>query len=436
VQVKEDATLSTMTRICDNAKAITMVSVLYYHFYFLSRKPGISSTGNTLLWAATMIAGVKKEPSETLFDLTASMWTFFFAFGTIDGIQDGPGRVLDFFSGRTSATFIIVVLYKLTRGLLLLLNYAGYLTDGDSTMPPIAEWFIYLVLYYRAFVRLMQLFRLPKWLQVTIAAAFAGKGFFVSSSQFDVTLPDYMWPLGLMLGWPAGITPCFICSQAEAMLLEEPCFYNTGVSGLCLHGYGSPVQIWDAKYDYFALAHVLAYYWGEAALGWMLSQQQKVLIYLKSKPVRHCSEYRVRVATTICSLFAAYGVYLLIANKECSTSMQFACTSIQWTIVLAVTFLIFLASVALPGHAKRMGASTLGLYICHRYCAFLMFGWLEDIVDLIGTKFGTEHVSTTAIQLLLLMGWPVLLSYTCGPALQSLVITPVTYIRESLNGIC
>jgi len=291
------------------------------------------------------------------------------------------------------------------------------------------------MIYYRAFVRLMQLFRLPKWLQVTIAVALAGKNVFVLSAE-HATLPDYMWPLGLMLGWPAGITPCFICSQAEAMLLEEPCFYNTGVSGLCLQEYSSPITTWAPKYDYFALAHVLAYYWGEAALGWMLSQQQKVLIYLKSKPVRHCSEYRVRVATTICSLFAAYGVYLLIADKDCSTSIEFACASIQWTLVLAVTFLIFLASVALPGHAKRMGATTLGLYICHRYCSFLMFGWLEDIVDLIGTKFGTEHVSTTAIQLLLLMGWPVLLLYTCGPAFHSLVITPVTYIRESLNGIC
>jgi len=284
-------------------------------------------------------------------------------------------------------------------------------------------------------VRLGQLVRLPNWLQVTIAAAFAGKGFFgASASRFGVSLPDYMRPLGLMLSSSAGITPCSICTLTEAM--HPTCFSNTSVSGLCLQEYSSPITTWAPKYDYFALAHVLAYYWGEAALGWMLSQQQKVLIYLKSKPVRHCSEYRVRVATTICSLFAAYGVYLLIANKECSTSMQFACTSIQWTIVLAVTFLIFLASVALPGHAKRMGATTLGLYICHRYCSFLMFGWLEDIVDLIGTKFGTEHVSTTAIQLLLLMGWPVLLLYTCGPAFHSLVITPVTYIRESLNGIC
>jgi len=428
VQVKEDATLSTMTRICDNAKAITMVSVLYYHFYFLTREPDISSAGNTLLFCATMIVGIARGVTETLYFLTASMWVFFFAFGTIDGIQDGPGRVLDFFSGRTYASFLILVLYKLTRGLLLLGNYAGYLADGDATIPPLMEWFIYLMLYYRAFVRLMQLFRLPKWLQVTIAAAIAGRCFFDTTvNRFYFTLPDYMWPLGLMLSWDAGITPCSICSLVEPL---NPNCFETGIPGVCLHSYDGLITYWTEKYDYFALSHVLAYYWGEAALGWMVSQQHKVLIYLKSNPIRHCSEYRLRVATTICSLFAAYGAYLLLNNTACDESRQFFCASVQSTVVMALSFLIFLASVALPGHAKRMGATTLGLYVFHRYCAFLFFGWLEDVVNLIGTKFGNEHVSTTAIQLLLLMGWPVLLSYTCGPTLNWLVITPITYIRE------
>ena len=79
----------------------------------------------------------------------------------MDGVQDGPRRELDFFSSRTFAAVIVILLYKVTRFILVFLEFVSYGIDGHTGIGTRSIWFIYVVLYYRACVRIMQLLRFP-----------------------------------------------------------------------------------------------------------------------------------------------------------------------------------------------------------------------------------------------------------------------------------
>jgi len=435
-ELKKDSNMSDFVAICDNIKAIGIVTVLIYHFYFLSAKPShLSAMGQNLLFAASGadVADHNFDKVITgLYGFTLSMWCFFFAFGTMDGIRDGSGREVVFFSGHTFATVLIMLLYKLTRCFLLLFTYLGYLVDGNAGLVVKSEWFLYVILYYRASVKLMQLLRVPIWLQVTLATILALNGLFFGGGQTAIYgFPEYLWPVYALMSWKTGLIPCpFFYNMAE--VLSPGNNFKTSIPGVCISEFSSTLSLWTPVWDIFGLIHVLSFYWGEAALVWMLAQRQKILVFIKGNCSGYCSEYNVRLATSICSVVATYGLFILIPS-DLSTWTLLQVVSTQWMIVWVGFFFILLAAVSCPVHMKRIGANSLGIYICHRYSLFFMCGFVVDICNIIGERLGLESIASTTIQLLLLMAWPVLLSYVCGPFFQSLVIVPVTYIREKFS---
>lgn len=446
VNMKASRANMEIHQVCDNMKCISLVSVLIVHFYFISREPQLAPWVEKILEAATETAGVGP-----LFDMqlhlckncvwadpmAATMWTFFFAFGTMDGIQDGPSRKLEFFSSRTFATVIVIVVYKLTRSLILAGDYVSYSIDGNAGIGTRSIWFVYVVLWYRAMVRVMQMLRLPAYLQIGLTAA--GTLQYMFAGSYAIYLPDN-WLLNMLLNYESGIIPGSLCGVSERLppygrlaptLDSCQCIGSQYLGKVCVSS--TPTPFWDQAYDIYALAHVVSYYHGEAVVSWFLKRRNNIASCLQSSNVEHDGTLIRQLLFVLACSLAAVGLNLAVLMTNWTPVAQWKQFLVQACFVTSILIIKIMASVG-GFHFKRIGGSALGIYLLHRYFAFGTFNWLINVSDLL-FKHSGHYFATQCLQLVLLIGWPFIFCYIFGPTLQALVLKPVTWLRGSLSDV-
>jgi len=452
VKMEEGDNLADVTRICDNVKAIVCVSVLMFHWYYFIRRPQLSTDAQNVLFGFTLTSTVQPDNHAALKSLTTAMWIFFLAFGIVDGMQDGPERKLVFFSGRTCAVFFIMVLFKFIRPLLDVCDLASQSIDGNLYNSALISniWFINLMLYYRVFVRLMQACRIPPMLQVVIASAFIGK-YFISWEVEEVWLPVPSWtPLKwvtfYLLDSTSFVIPTYLVQYYPQSVQHSPLSTSLGGAnyinwmGISLGNFFQSFDVclfWKSAYDFYGIAHVLAFYYGEGVVMWLLHQQQQ--IEQKAKSYLGSQD---RVVQMKFAAFFAFGAVVFGMNvyaqaksevSECPAQYQWACATIQLTMMCAGALFMFMAAIASPWHLKRMGPCTLGAYVLHRFFPFFQFGWVVDIADAMGRAFSDGPI--VVLQLAMLLSWPVIYFYMLGPTLQWLAITPVTGLMNATSSL-
>jgi len=443
VKMEESDNLADVTRICDNVKAIVCVSVLVFHWYYFIRTPQLSSDAKSVLFGFTLTSTVQPDDEAALKSLTTAMWIFFLAFGIVDGMQDGPDRKLAFFSGRTFAVFFIMVIFKFIRPLLDVFDMASQSIDGASYNSALISniWFINLMLYYRVFVRLMQLFRIPPMLQVVIASAFIGK-YFISWEVEEVWLPvpswtPMKWVTFYLLDSTSFVIPTCLLHYYPSVLSEANYLNWMGISlGNFFQSYESCL-FWKSAYDFYGIAHVLAFYYGEGAVMWLLHQQQQIEQKAKTYLGSHDRVVQMKFSAAIAFGAVVFGmnVYAQARSEvwECPAQYQWGCATMQLTMMCVGALFMFMAAIASPWHLKRMGPCTLGAYVLHRFFPFFQFGWVVDIADAMGQSFSDGPI--VVMQLTMLLGWPVIYFYMLGPTLQWLTITPVTGLMSASSSL-
>merc|ERR1719242_720160 len=160
-----------------------------------------------------------------------------------------------------------MVIFKFIRPLLDVFDMASQSIDGASYNSALISniWFINLMLYYRAFVRLMQLFRIPPMLQVVIASAFIGK-YFISWEVEEVWLPvpswtPVKWVIFYLLDSTSFVIPTALLHSYPPSLSDANYLNWMGISlGNFFQSYESCL-FWKSAYDFYGIAHVLAFYY-------------------------------------------------------------------------------------------------------------------------------------------------------------------------------
>mmetsp|Transcript_12224 Transcript_12224/g.21710 ORF Transcript_12224/g.21710 Transcript_12224/m.21710 type:complete len:1178 (+) Transcript_12224:59-3592(+) len=443
VKMEDSTNLTDITRISDNVKGMICGTVLVYHWYVFVRSPLLDIDAVDMLKGFTFSASVQDAATQSsLSFLTSAMWTFFLAFGIVDGMQDGPERKLAFFSSRTYACFFVLFIFKFIRVFITVGDVASTAIDGHSYQSEILGdvWFINLMLYYRAIVRLMQLCRIPPPFQVIIASVPISQYFFeyagsVTYLPVPSTWPSLQWLEIYLLDVSSFTVPSVLLPFLPTSLRNQGFLSTFGMSlGNFSQDY-TRCSFWCGLFDFYGLAHVLAFYYGEDVVMWMLRLQErtehKVKTYLGSTD-------RVRQMKSVAALvFAAlaFGMQVALstwaARHGCPASWQGLCLVLQLIFVFIAAFFAFMAAVASPWHSKRIGPSTLGLYVLHRFFPFFTFGWLLDISDAITLSKLSALPGIAAVQVATLIVWPWLFCYMFGPALQWLILTPVTALMNA-----
>jgi len=431
ITVQGSQNMTVMTRITDNAKALMIVTVLYVHFYLAYEVPILASWGSSVLVTCEFNVKVVSANSNVIGFFSPAMSIFFFAFGVIDGMQDGPERTLAFFSSRTGAIFVLLMLYKFSRVFILWGEELTYYLDGSDAWFPVNAWFIYVMLAYRALVRVLQALGLVRHAQVILIAASSMEFAFNSANTvYDSVAP---WPARLMVDYSAGLAPCdWISNHMSEVHGAEPigsgfCLFDvSGGAQFLVEEPPGKIVIWLRCFEIFAIWHIVAYYYGEDMLMSLHSRTENMLKWMEEQHGYAAKKSQV-ILSTCCMLSGLWiSYYLPWLNNAPQICVYFG----QLLYVLLMACLVFLASTAWPSHMSRIGGSSLGIYIFHRYCPILMFGWVTRVSNWMGTHWNTENAGTCALQLLLLLGWPIILTYALGPTWQWMCLGPVTWFRE------
>jgi len=433
VQIKGGEAELHVHKIVDNIKALSMISILIFHFYGLDLWPKLSRNVARVLWAFSETGTIQSTHGRALESFTSTMFVFFFAFGTSEGMADGKDRKATFFGSRTYASVIILYLYKCLTVVLMALDWLSYRLNGHREFAPTSLWFMYAVVYYRGAVRIMQGLRFPRWLQGLAFASPCIWYFFVAEShRWVVNIPHSFWFVQWLFSFSSGVAPCFTCTAfGEAkqnfcrdMFLGQ-CWVERDPSDF------EALTLWRAKYDWNGVAHFVAYYYGEALFLWMYGFSKKVVSHASKCG---CSEWNIRLLTSVSFVVAVPACMLLIDGSDCSPTQQVMCNVKQWMFAFNILFLKMVAAVALPFHAKRIGASTLGIFITHRFFPFFMFTAVVDFSNSMPERFGNSNLTSVA-QLMLLLIWPTVLCYVGGPTAQWIWIAPSTWIRNRLGNL-
>jgi len=428
-------------QICDNMKAFTICSVLTFHFYFVSligEAPKASFAALKFLGYVTATRGAtnSKPSADPLHhpwsiiasychqvEFSPSMWAFFIAFGVVDGMQDGKGRVLHFFGHRTCAVVLIVILWKCCWTFVVAMDLVSLQIDGYNAAGKLkANWFFYAMFAYRASVRLMQALQIPPWIQVGFALLLNVPRCWDAYYTTHVTV-DF-WPARLLADSTGALVPCLWNS-----FMVQGQSQNVGL-GVCLWTDDSEIKLWASYYDLYAVAHVFAYYYGEGIFKWFLKRCNTMLGACQSHQ-RFGSNWTlyIQVFLVAASFWMEIGMYSVMdwVNWETvSTATCFGATVLLYQLVLLVKLI---AAVASPFHAKRVGKSALGIYVLHRCFPFLFFHWVVDLSNYLYESQG-EHALVTVAQLVLLVGWPYVLTYALGPTMQWLCLQPLRYLTD------
>jgi len=431
VQVQEDDNTRTVNRICDNAKAVIIVGIAMSHWYMVLGVPKLTDTATHVLAAMFQAQTVQESNlSLALYWFHAPMWVFFSTVGISDGMGDGRRRVVTLFNSRAGTLVIVILLYKLTRFIPFTLNYIAYNMTGKAGHVTGSIWFLFAMLYYRAWLRAMQGLRFPRWLQIVTTAAALFQYLFQSDrNDLRAQVPDYLWPLKVMLSTDAAMVPCYFCSL-PGRIADETCF--TVFPGMCstLYQQNDPLIYWQTQWNFFGLAYVLGYYYGESAVIWMSDSFKKVLAQISDNPDSRKTR-NLRIAVALCSLLASYAPSLILSGYDhCPVEQEFWCFWKQAAVVLALTVFISMLAVSCPFHAKRLGTSTLGIYLMHEtYFPYQLTAFSVSVSNILGEKLATCSTGTSVLQLTILLAWAVTVLYVLGPFMQSACIVPATYIR-------
>ena len=323
----------------------------------------------------------------------AGMFTLFFALGAVDGIAEGPSRVIAFFSERTLAMFVALFIYKfLVHGVGDVLGLIGNSVLPEAyrfVQPHGIMWFFEVTILLRMLIRVFQAIRFPRWLQCLIV--FGTSCRFVTSNEEMFSFPfqtNFVVRMFFGSHWYIGV-----CGWAQMCdrLTQLDCDSGTTPAGLGLCFFDNPVEeIWSAEYDWYACAHIYAYYWGESSFNYFRQLCRRGSLFFHGDRVEtNANPHWAALASFCCYVSAVLlqiGVQMATHNEKPQAKMlklplPWLYMVLEWLQLLTTCTLVVIASILLPWHAKRIGGNALGIYIFHLTFPLVSSQWTYPLIS-------------------------------------------------------
>lgn len=419
------STMREIMRVCDNVKCVAMLSIVIVHWYFVM--PGNLEAFMSPLAQEVMSAFKLMAQPVYHYDreLSPGMCVVFYAFGVVDGLSDGPSRIITFLSSRTYALAIAYYFQKaFIRGAQAWLTLLSTQYSGEHISMASPSWALILMITTRFAVRSMQFLRMPPWLQLMLSVVLVAPGFFGIPDDLSFTLHQPLASIAkVFFDDNQGF---YLCTSCEKGGLPSE---KLGL-GVCSCATTSSWEWW--RNTAYPCAHLLGIYWGEAHMLWLIGMRRRLVHHITDFLKQQWKLQAERVLTATCCLMALVGSQIWVAASTPCLPGSISCALLYLFQLVLTMLLMLIAGIAMPCHCARIGGSTLGIYIFHRLFPLLFWMWVVMLVERL-PPFSSIYLGL--LQVAILSGWTFVFLYMTGPSMQQLTVGIATRLRLSLGDV-
>lgn len=454
-------------RVGDNVKALVITCIVMTHWYgpkFLT--DGAPSGSLDIFYAATRYKavswGVQYATSTACLVLgffqqspTASMLALFASVGWTDGVRDAFLSEKRVTFGRREATLVIlVVFYKVLVYLASACAFKDAWKPANLHVPSplLVAWYLYALLWYRAFTWVAQRF-LPPCALVALAVLLPALMNWGGDDQYSCALcaVPTMLPRGLGFFLSFLVNSDAVLVVPSSLPNKQDWQFSFVSQDLAVGVYESPpveqsLRVLEPKILVFYAAWLVGYYYGDAVVSFCRRRLPRPLA---------CASAVLALNVAFASLADAW------VDGSVSTVPQWIWQHretvetisawnpvwarplyvlVEWLASSLLALLVLAGCVGVSWRARRCGNAALGKFFFMQLEPTSMYVWLCWLVSRLGERFGPDHPVVALIQLGLLLSWPFAFVYVVGPFLTAVVVAVPRFVfwlvrRPSLEDV-